>query len=169
MPEPTRWSRDERFARLANVVAAGVRNGEMQAEDALRVLKHQLRIFNRNQAMKVTTRSLGAQQSIAQHDGNPPKNGSGLALHSDHVHPLTRDQLFERTTIAAWLDGLDELREVVCVTADENEHLRRVEGRVPGWAKYAEAGVELVHQHGETWVPLDLLASDVIDADQVDD
>lgn len=129
MTAPVRWSRDERFARLANVVAAGVRNCDMQAEDALRVLKHQLRIFNRNKAMKITRRSTGAQRSIKEHGGAPPKNGSGSALHSDHVHPLNQDQLFKLTSVDTWLAVLDQLCEVVCVTADENERLRRVEAR----------------------------------------
>jgi hypothetical protein len=156
MTAPVRWSRDERFARHANVVAAGVRNGDMQAEDALRVLKHQLRIFNWKQAMKITRRSTGAQWSIKEHDGAPPKNGSGSALHSDHVHPLNRDQLFKLTSVDMCLAVPDQLREVVCVTADENERLRRVEAReIVGWAKYPEASVELVQQDGEDWVPLD--------------
>jgi hypothetical protein len=48
------------------------------------------------------------------------------------------------------------------VTADENERLRRVEARgVFGWEKYAQAEVSLVEQHGETWVPLDLLTADL--------
>ncbi|MGZ4588983.1 MAG: hypothetical protein ACXVX9_14415, partial [Mycobacteriaceae bacterium] len=103
------------------------------AEDALRVLKHQLRIFNRNQAMKITRRSTGAQRSIKEHDGAPSKNGSGSALHSDHVHPLNRDQLVTLTSVDMWLAVLDQLREVV------------------GWAKYPEASVELVQQDGEDW------------------
>ncbi|MGZ4542516.1 MAG: hypothetical protein ACXVGN_10935 [Mycobacteriaceae bacterium] len=118
MTAPVRWSRDERFARRANVVAAGVRNGDIQAEDALRVLKHQLRIFTRNQAMKITRRSTVAQRSSRGHDGAPPKNGSGSALHSDHVHPLNRDQLVTLTSVHMWLAVLDQLREIV------------------GWAKY---------------------------------
>lgn len=82
------------------------------------MLKHQLRIFARNQAMKITRRSTGTQRSSSGHDGAPPKNGSGSAEHSDHVHRLNRDQLVTLTSVHMWLAVLDQLRGVA------------------GWAKY---------------------------------
>ena len=76
------------------------------------------------------------------------------------------EQLHALTTIQSWLAELAKLREVVCVTADENERLRRVEHQVTGWAKYPEAKVDLVKLEGETWIPLNALVLDIVDTVQ---
>jgi hypothetical protein len=163
---------DLRFARLASVLAAGVRDGQLEQSDALRVLKHQLRLFNRNKAIRVARRSVGAQDVIDRYERDEiaiPKNGSWDALHADHVFPLKGDQLSDLVTASDWLGRLDRLREVVCVTAAENETLRQVEAaNIDGWEKYIRANIELLESDGETWVPLDLVAAGLV-ADDLSD
>jgi hypothetical protein len=133
---------------LAAVLAAAVRAGELDANYALRVLRHQLRVMNVNRALKAPVRSVGAQAVIDRYNAlgsAVPKNGSGDALHCDHVHPLTADDLVRVGAPAEWLVELERATEVVCVTAAENYALERVErDGVTGWEKYAAAGLELL-------------------------
>jgi len=135
--------RDRRAAQLANVLARAFREGEVAAADALRVLRHELRRRNTNQALEIATRSTEAQKVIDAYGKGPvPKNGSLDALHSDHVYPLTESDLRRNNTIEAWLAALPGLRTVVCVTARENYRLERCEREgITGPPKYAQAGV----------------------------
>lgn len=135
-----------RAAGLANVLARAVRNGEVPSADALRVLRHELRRRNTNRKLKIETRSRRAQTVIdAYGEAAAPKNGSGDALHADHVYPLTVDALHRADTVEKWVDELRTIQMVVCVTAEENYRLEMVERTgLTGPAKYAEAGVEFV-------------------------
>jgi hypothetical protein len=45
------------------------------------------------------------------------------------------------TTVAAWLRELQRLDQVVCLTAAENETVRRVEADFTGPEKYDRAGI----------------------------
>jgi hypothetical protein len=56
--------RDRRAAQVANVLARAFREGEVAAVDVLRVLRHELRRRNTNQALKIETRSVEAQKVI---------------------------------------------------------------------------------------------------------
>jgi hypothetical protein len=134
---------DLRAARLAFVLARAVRSGEVEAADALRVLRHELRRRNTNATPTIAHRSHGAQASIEKYaPGLPPKNGSPDALHADDVYPLTSDLLHIVDTVEGWLTELERLRTVVCVTAAENYALEKVEQQgVIGPLKYARAGV----------------------------
>jgi hypothetical protein len=125
-------------------LARGVRNGEVNAADALRVLRHELRRRNTNRKLTITPRSLEAQRAIERYGaGKVPKNGSPQALHADHVYPLTEDDLHRNDTVEQWVDALDRLRTVVCVTAAENYRLEALELQgVTGPEKYSEAGIE---------------------------
>ena len=136
--------KQRRSARVAHVLARAVRDGEVVTEDALRILRHELRRENTGKAQTWPVRSIAAQASIDRHGlENVPKNGSPDALHSDHVHPLTADALRAIDTLAGWLDELQRIRLVVCVTAAENYALQRLErAGTTGPAKYAAAGVE---------------------------
>jgi hypothetical protein len=134
---------DVRAARVADVLARAVRDGEVEAVDALRILRHELRRRNTNSTLRIPQRSAGAQASIDKYAPlAPPKNGSPDALHADHVYPLTAELLLTTQTVDAWLVELARLREVVCVTAAENYALERAEhSGVTGPDKYEAADV----------------------------
>lgn len=69
------------------------------------------------------------------------------SLHADHVYcfPHTGPRLTEffsrLTTVDAWLRELRQLDQVVCLTAAENETVRRVEKDLTGPEKYDRAGI----------------------------
>jgi hypothetical protein len=152
-------SKEERAARVAHVLARAVREGEVNAIDALRILKHELRRLNTNRSHLVSTRSTGAQASIKKYaPDRPPGNDSDDALHADHVYAFTFDILDRVTTIDAWVVELRKLATVVCVTAKENYALERVENAgLHGPEKYAAAGVTFATP--VPWQAVDALAS----------
>ena len=135
--------RDRRSAQVAHVLARAVRTGEVAAADALRILRHELRRRNTNQAQKIATRSTEAQRVIDHYGAaNVPKNASPDALHADHVYSLTEDELRRNDTLELWIDVMERLRMVVCVTAAENYRLETFErAGVTGPDKYAKADV----------------------------
>jgi hypothetical protein len=116
--------------------------------DALRVLRHELRRRNTNKADLIAIHSKGVAQVRERYAGlgQPiPKNASNDALHADHVFNLDEDLLRRVDSVDEWLLALERLSTVVCVTAEENYRLERVERTgVHGWGKYAIAGVELI-------------------------
>jgi hypothetical protein len=147
----TRDSKDVRWAKLANVLAEAARAGRIDPHDARTVLVHALRVRNSNAKLKIRPRSMGAQDSIDRYAPDPPPpNGSLDALHADHVYcfPHTGPRLttfFSRvTTVDAWLRELRQLGQVVCLTAAENETVRRVENDLTGPEKYDRAGIVFV-------------------------
>lgn len=118
------------------------------AADALRIIKHELRRRNTNQAQRIAIRSTEAQRVIdAYGAANVPKNASLDALHADHVYSLTEDDLRRNDTLELWIEAMHRLRTVVCVTAKENYRLQACERRgVTGPRKYAEAGMTFTTQ-----------------------
>ncbi len=141
MAAPT--GRDLRDARVAHVLARAVREGEVDAVDALRILRHELRRRNTNSTPRIKLRSVGAQASIDKYaPQRPPRNDSDDALHADHVYPVRAELLHSVDTVDGWVTELARLRMVVCVTAVENYALERVEalGTI-GPEKYALAGI----------------------------
>ena len=141
--EPT--EKAVRAARLAHVLATGFRSGECDANDVLRVLRHELRRLNTRGAEKAPRRSRAAQGVIDKYGQDRPRNGSPDALHSDHVWGLSRSQLDEITTVDEWIVELERLKEVVCVTAAENYRLMTLErDGVWGWDKYKHARIDLI-------------------------
>lgn len=150
-PPPT--ARAERAAAVAAVLAAACRAKTIRAADALRIIRHELRRRQTNKKLAIPRRSTGAHQVItayAARGESLPKNGSGDALHADHVHPVTVEHLDTFVTPEDWLAGLDQLGEVVCVTADENYELEILEhGGLTGPAKYEALGITFVDQHGQ--------------------
>ena len=133
---------DIRAAQVANLLARGVRDNEIVASDALRIIRHELRRRNTNKKLTIEVRSVGAQTVIDAHGPNAPKNGSDDALHADHVYPITEETLHQVDSLDRWLEELVRARTVVCVTARENYDLEVVERRgITGPAKYEEAGV----------------------------
>lgn len=135
--------KDVRAAEVAHVLARAVRDGEVDATDARRILRHELRRRNTNSSLKISRRSHGAQASIEKHAPDPPpKNGSPDALHADHVYPLTSELLHTLETVEQWIVELERLRTVVCVTAGENYALQQIEhDGITGPGKYVQAGV----------------------------
>lgn len=148
-------SRNLRAARVAHVLAAAVRENEIEVVDALRILKHELRRRNTNTKMAIPTRSVAAQASIDKYAPEPPpKNGSLDSLHADHVFPLTAALLREVDSVDGWVQELERLREVVCVTAAENYKLEQIErAGITGPAKYAQAGVTFLDQANWSHAP----------------
>ncbi|MFZ6005785.1 MAG: hypothetical protein ACOYXM_17820 [Actinomycetota bacterium] len=140
--------KDLRFAALAAVLSRAVAAGELEATHALRILRHQLRVMNVNGATKVPRRSEGAQAVIdryAEAGDLIPKNGSSDALHCDHVHSLTADDLTRLVSVEEWITELPRLVEVVCVTAAENYRLEKLErDGVTGPTKYEMAGIRVL-------------------------
>lgn len=141
----TRTNRDQRDAQLAAVLADAVRAGLLQAADALRVIRHEMRRRNTNKKATLPYRSARAQAVIneyAERGASPPKNGSDDALHADHVYEFGADQLFETVTVDDWHQVLTAARTVVVVTARENYALEKLENTgLQGPSKYAAAGV----------------------------
>lgn len=121
--------------------------GDLEANHALRVLRHELRKMNVNSALKAVMRSHGAQAVIDRYaaEGQPvPKNSSADALHCDHVNALRDGDLGRLQSPEAWLAELPRYKEVACVTAAENYRLEKIERHgVDGWGKYALAGIVL--------------------------
>ena len=96
---------------VAHVLSRSVRAGEIEAADALRILRHELRRRNTNSALRIAQRSQGARKSIDKYAPDPPpKNGSPDALHADHVFPLTEARLTEVDGIDGWVVELERLR-----------------------------------------------------------
>jgi hypothetical protein len=141
-------AKEMRAAQLAHVLARAVRDEEIHAVDARRVIVHELRKLNTNKALMLPTRSVEAQRVIeryAAHGRAIPKNSSDDALHADHVYKFTAQTLTETDTIERWLDELHRLAMVVCVTARENYILEAIEtAGTTGPAKYTAAGVFFV-------------------------
>jgi hypothetical protein len=135
--------RDFRAAKLANVLARAVREGEIEVSDARRVLRHELRRRNTNASLRIERRSQAAPASIHKYSpAAPPKNGSPDALHADHVNTFSTERLTAITTLEGWIAELEHLREVVCVTAAENYVLEKLErSGITGPDKYAAAGI----------------------------
>lgn len=136
-------AKEKRAARVAHVLARAVRDDEVNAVDALRILKHELRRLNTNRSHLLSTRSTGAQARIEKYSPDrPPRNDSDDALHADHVYSFTVDILDQVTTLSAWVVELRKLATAVCVTAKENYALERVENAGQrGLKKYAAASV----------------------------
>jgi hypothetical protein len=146
-----RDSKDVRWAKLANVLAEAARAGRVDPQDARTVLVHALRVRNNNAKLQIRPRSTGAQASIDRYaPDSPPPNGSPDSLHADHVYcfPHTGPKLTEffrrMTTVDTWLRELRKLDQVVCLTAAENETVRRVERDLTGPEKYDLAGIGFV-------------------------
>jgi len=141
----TKPTRDERDAALAAVLAQAVRDGRIQATDALRVIKHEMRRRNTNGTALLKHRSSGAQAVIDEYEARGlavPKNGLNDALHADHVYEFGEIDLHRTSTVEAWTTLLDRVRAVVAVTARENYELERLErSGIRGPSKYAAAGV----------------------------
>lgn len=132
----------QRFAELAAALAGAARRGEVRDVDALRVLRHELRRMNVNKAASIPVRSVAAAASVIRHNGKPPKNGSGDALHCDHVYRLMKVDLDSWITVGDWLGRMDRFMEVVCVTADENYKIETFERQgASGFEKYELANV----------------------------
>jgi hypothetical protein len=151
--ETARDSKDVRWAKLANVLAEAARDGRVDPQDARTVLVHALRVRKNNAKLQTRPRSTGAQTSIDKYAPDPPPpNGSPDSLHADHIYcfPHTGPGLtefFDRvTTVEAWLRELRQLDQVVCLTAAENETVRRVEKDSTGPEKYARAGIVFVDE-----------------------
>lgn len=140
-----RTNKDQRDAELAAVLADAVRAGRLQAVDALRVIRHEMRRRNTNKKATLPHRSVRAQAVIdeyAKRGESPPKNGSDDALHADHVFEFGSEQLRNTVTVDDWHEVLTAARAVVVVTARENYNLEKLEmSGLRGPAKYAAAGV----------------------------
>jgi hypothetical protein len=142
-PQACVSDQDRRAAQVAHVLSRAVRDGALDAVDALRILRHELRRRNTNKVQKIVIRSAEAQRVVdAYGSTRVPKNNSDDALHADHVFPLTEDELYRNSTPDEWVDTLCHLRTVVCVTARENYRLEHFEREgVTGPRKYVEAGI----------------------------
>src|SRR5690606_15266573 len=95
-------------------------------------------------------RAQGVIDSYASAGTVVPKNGSPDALHCDHVHPLTVDDLRRLTTTEEWLEAIPRVTEGEWVTAAENYSLQPHEkAGLTGWDKYRAADVVLsrIAQH----------------------
>lgn len=146
MTNPT--ARDKRLAALAAALARAVQAGEVYPIDAGRVIRHELRTRNTNRAHTAPYRSRAAQEVISRYEASGqrrPRNESPDALHSDHVFPLANDEILTLTTQEAWLERLEQLDTVVCVTHDENLALEQLEkAGARGWDKYSLARIEVI-------------------------
>lgn len=137
---------DLRAAQLASVLAQAVREDRLQSADAMRVLRHELRRRYTNKKLGIQRRSAAAQAVIDEHAAAGtaiPNNNSLDALHADHVHALTTLDLETIITVDDWVVALARLREVVCVTAEQNYQLQAIEKTgITGPDKYSEAGIK---------------------------
>jgi hypothetical protein len=149
---PVRDNKDVRWAKLATVLAEAARAGRVDPQDARSTLVHALRVRQNGAKLKIRPRSDGAQASIDKHAPEPPPpNGSDDSLHADHVYafPHTGPDLTDFdsvTSVDGWLHELRQLDQVICLTAAENEIVRRVELEVTGPEKYARAGIVFTGQ-----------------------
>jgi hypothetical protein len=104
-----------------------------------------MRRRNTSQKLTIEKRSVGAQGVVDKYrelGQSAPNNNSPEALHADHVHVLTADHLAAINSVDEWVVELRRLREVVCVTAEENYVLEKLErSGVTGPSKYERAGI----------------------------
>ena len=97
-------AKELRAAQVAHALARAVQHHDVNAIDAARILKHELRRLNTNRSHKLEVRSHGAQASIEKYaPERPPPNGSDDALHADHVYPVQRQASSTRSR--RWRDG----------------------------------------------------------------
>ena len=140
---------------MTAVLAAAYRNGDIEASDALRIIRHELRRLHTNKKLEIPKRSRQAHRVIRKYAANgdsPPKNGSPDALHADHIHSVTTKQLRSLKTVQQWAKALSRLEEVVCVTAAENYWLEQIEkAGTTGPRKYEKAKITFVDGQGRTW------------------
>ena len=116
-------TRRTRQAQIASVLAAAYRAGDIEAKDALRIIRHDLCRLETNKKLEIPRRSRQAHTVIRKYafeNEQPPKNGSSDALHADHIHPVTTTNLKSLKSVQQWATALSPLEEVVCVTAAEN-------------------------------------------------
>jgi hypothetical protein len=143
-----------RQAKLAAVLADAYRRGEIEAQDVLRVIRHELRGLQTNRKLEIELRSTRANEVIQTYIAIgelPPKNSSSEALHADHVWPVTESLLISEKTVEQWMNALSRLGKVVCVTAEENYRLESIErAGVIGPEKYAKAGISIVDRDGNS-------------------
>lgn len=153
--QPPMRTKKERQAAVAAALAGAYRNGDVASEDALRIIRHELRRLQVNKKLLIPKRSTAAHSVVVDYlsRGVPiPRNGSDDALHADHVHPLSVRQLRTLQTIPQWLRAFKRLEQVVCVTAAENYRLEQIERQgVKGPAKYKKANIEFVDNQGRPW------------------
>ena len=163
MAEPAS-SKAQRHADVAAILAQAVRDNKILMTDATRHIRADLRRLQTNQKVKIAIRSTEAQRVIdeaARRGEAPPKNGSLDALHADHVKPLTDARVMQTVTTDQWSELLEELGEVVCVTARENYKLEAIENDgVTGWRKYKVGGIKLLHSDSGEPFPLPLDSAD---------
>lgn len=157
LPSTTKITRRTRQAQIASVLAAAWRAGDIEAEDALRIIRHDLRRLQTNKKLEIPRRSRQAHKVIRKYaleKEQPPKNGSSDALHADHLHPVTTKHLKSLKTVQQWTRALSQLEEVVCVTAAENYRLEQIErAGITGLEKYAKAKIRFVDSRGRTLKP----------------
>lgn len=140
-------SEDVWAAKLAHVLAQGVRSGDVRAAHARRIIVHDLRRGNVNEKLSIHPRSVGAQASIDKYaPDRPPQNSSTDALHADHYGTITKEQVAMIASVEEWLGELARMRQsIVCVTAAENYALTKWELKgVTSPEKYEMAGVHFV-------------------------
>jgi hypothetical protein len=136
-------------AKLAQVLADGVRSGEVRPTAARRIILHDLRRVNANEKPNIRPRSVGAQRVIEEYAAagkKIPRNDSPDALHADHYDVITKEQVAEIATVEAWVSELARMRKsIVCVTEAEHRTLAPVERQgMLGPEKYSAAGIEFV-------------------------
>ena len=115
---------------MAAALAAAYRNGDLEAAEALRIIRLELCSLQTYKKLEMPQRSRQAQRVIREYaaSANPlPKNGSVDALHADHIHPVTIKRLKVVITSQQWHTALNRLGKAVSVTAAENYQLQQVE------------------------------------------
>src|SRR4051794_12334382 len=108
-------------ARVARVLARAVRKVEVEAVDALRILRHELCRRNTNSTPRIKVRSVGAQgqhrqvraaETAEERLRRRPARRPRLSLRAEVLHSVD--------TVEGWVAELARLRTVVCVATVEN-------------------------------------------------
>lgn len=137
------------MAKLAHVLAQGVREGMVPASLARRIVMQELRIGNVGQKLEIRPRSARAEAVIRKYERlgeRLPRNDSDEALHADHYGAITSEQVAKVMTVTEWLNELARMKKnIVCLTAAEHRSLDPIEDQGHlGPEKYALAGIEFV-------------------------
>jgi hypothetical protein len=137
--------RDLPDVRVVRVPARAVRDSEVEPDNALRMIKHEMYRRSTNPRLRVERRSVAAQTLIERYGqlGQPVRNTtSGDALTYRSRHPLAESNPVSMVTINDWVDALTRLRNVGYLTARDDNALKQLEHRgITGPDQYAEAKI----------------------------
>lgn len=134
--EMPRLDRTPQLAKLANWLALGVREEQVDYSIAKDALKREMRQYDFSEP--IIWSSVEAKALL--------DSGSKKGVARDHIYVITEDDFRCNDSLEKWLADMKHLRLVVYVTPSEHDRINEWEkenqGRI-GPVKYQELGIEV--------------------------